>query len=296
MTQQRQVEQQRQTLAEIQNIMNSMKTLAYLETRKLNRFLDAQRKVVAHIDTVAKDFFSFHQELLPQKDSNVNIFLLLGSEQGFCGDFNASLLHSLETHIDENMIENPGLIATGRKLVILLERDPRVIAFHDGANVVDEVGKVLNQLITTFVRLQTQNNNASFTVFYHDSLRERISIEKLLPPFDKYKNISPQYTYPPLMNLKPEEFFAELLDHYLFSAVHMMMYVSLMAENLQRVQHLEGAMRHLDKKSEELLRKSNALRQEEITEEIEVILLNAINAEQKAPKNADCYNYRNPAI
>ena len=60
MTQQRQVEQQRQTLAEIQNIMNSMKTLAYLETRKLNRFLDAQRKVVAHIDTVAKDFFSFH--------------------------------------------------------------------------------------------------------------------------------------------------------------------------------------------------------------------------------------------
>jgi len=283
MTQQRQVEQQRQTLAEIQNIMNSMKTLAYLETRKLSRFLDAQRTVVAHIDTVAKDFFSFHQELLSQKDSNVNIFLLLGSEQGFCGDFNASLLHSLETHIDENKIENPGLIATGRKLVILLERDPRVIAFHDGANVVDEVGKVLNQVITTFVRLQTQNSNASFTVLYHDSLRERISIEKLLPPFDKYKNISPQYTYPPLMNLKPEEFFAELLDYYLFSAVYMMMYVSLMAENLQRVQHLEGAMRHLDKKSEELLRKSNQLRQEEITEEIEVILLNAINTEQKAP-------------
>ena len=57
MAQQRQIEQLRQTLAEIQNIMNSMKTLAYLETRKLNGFLDAQRSVVTHIDTVARDFF-----------------------------------------------------------------------------------------------------------------------------------------------------------------------------------------------------------------------------------------------
>ncbi len=288
MTQQRQIEQQRQTLAEIQNIMNSMKTLAYLETRKLNHFLDAQRMVVAHIDTVAKDFFSFHQELLAQKNNNVNVFLLLGSEQGFCGDFSASLLHRLETHIEENKIENPELIAVGRKLATLLEQDPRIIKLLDGANVVDEVEKVLHQVIKAFVSLQTQDKNASFTVLYHDSLRENIAVAKLLPPFDNYKNISPQYSHPPLMNLKPEEFYARLLDHYLFSAIHMMMYVSLMAENLQRVQHLEGAMQHLDKKSEELLRKSNQLRQEEITEEIEIILLNALNIEQKAPERSDC--------
>jgi F-type H+-transporting ATPase subunit gamma len=125
-------------------------------------------------------------------------------------------------------------------------------------------------------------------------LEKEFLFEKLLPTFEHYKNISPQYSHPPLMNLKPEEFFAELLELYLFSAIHMMMYVSLMAENLQRIQHLEGAMQHLDKKSEELLRKSNALRQEEITEEIEVMFLNANDIEQTAPKKPDCYNHRNP--
>jgi len=41
------------------------------------------------------------------------------------------------------------------------------------------------------------------------------------------------------------------------------------------MQHLERATRHLDDSTEELGRKINALRQEEIIEEIEVILLNA---------------------
>jgi len=48
-----------------------------------------------------------------------------------------------------------------------------------------------------------------------------------------------------------------------------------MIENQQRIQHLENAVHHLDDQTEELGRKINALRQEEIIEEIEVILLNA---------------------
>ena len=55
------------------------------------------------------------------------------------------------------------------------------------------------------------------------------------------------------------------------------MYVSLMAENIQRVRHLESAVQHLDDKSANLLHQSNALRQEEIIEEIEVILLSEAN-------------------
>ncbi|HBE93756.1 MAG TPA: hypothetical protein DDW55_15050, partial [Gammaproteobacteria bacterium] len=52
-------------------------------------------------------------------------------------------------------------------------------------------------------------------------------------------------------------------------------YTSLMAENHQRVAHLEGAVKHLDDESAELMRQSNILRQTEIIEEIEVILLSA---------------------
>ena len=59
------------------------------------------------------------------------------------------------------------------------------------------------------------------------------------------------------------------------------MYVSLMAENILRLWHLEGAVQHLDDKSANLLHKSNTLRQEETLEEIEVILLSAASLDQE---------------
>ena len=46
-----------------------------------------------------------------------------------------------------------------------------------------------------------------------------------------------------------------------------------MAENRRRLQHMEGAMQRMDENASELRRKVNLLRQEEITEEIEVIML-----------------------
>ena len=51
-----------------------------------------------------------------------------------------------------------------------------------------------------------------------------------------------------------------------------------MAENHRRLQHLEAAIKHLDDHVVSLRRKSQIYRQEEITEEIEVILLNTENS------------------
>jgi len=85
----------------------------------------------------------------------------------------------------------------------------------------------------------------------------------------------PSHHHPPLLNLPPEAFLLDLTDHYLFAALHQMLYTSLMQENRRRMNHLEGAVRHLDEESSDLARQCNALRQEEIIEEIEVILLSA---------------------
>ena len=68
-----------------------------------------------------------------------------------------------------------------------------------------------------------------------------------------------------------------MTHHYLFAVLHEIFYISLMAENQRRLQHLEGAVKHLDDETVNLRRKSQIYRQEEITEEIEVILLNAEN-------------------
>ena len=284
MTRRRELEQHRHTLGEIRSIMNSMKTLAYIESRKLGRFLDAQRAVVAHIETMAADFLGFNPRALPQSEEATPVCLLLGSERGFCGDFNEMLLRQLESHVREYSIDTPRLIVTGTKLGNQLQGDPRVVACIDGANVVEEAEKTLSLIINTLTELQAKEGAVSLAVLYHDPDKEQIVTTEVLPPFEQYRDTAPRFPHPPVLNLPPATFLAELIDHYLFAALHEMMYVSLMAENIQRVRHLEGAVQHLDDKSANLLHKSNALRQEEIIEEIEVILLSAASLDKKSPQ------------
>ncbi len=273
MTRRRELQRRRHSMSEIGEIMNSMKTLAYMETHKLERFLNAQRAVVTQIEAVAEDFLAFFPATLPEPDKPTSLFLLLGSERGFCGDFNESLLVKLESYLRENSIQNPQLMAVGRKLHVHMDNDPRLVASLEGADVVEEVDTILNQIVLHVTESQRNQHALSLTVLYHDLDSEEVVINNILPPFGSLTGNKPRFTQPPLIQVSPMALLAELIDHYLFAILHKIMYVSLMAENVRRMRHLEGAVHHLEDKAAELLRECNALRQEEIIEEIEVILL-----------------------
>lgn len=265
-------------LKEIRSILNAMKNLAFMEIHKLQRFKTMQAQVVANIEQAALDFLDFYPDLAEAEEGAAHICILLGTERGFCGDFNESLI---------NASANPaytGIIAVGSRLYNRLEGTaPEVTAMLEGANVAEEVPEIINRLIDTISSLpnsETPNEIAppfQLTVVYHDDTGNRINHRQVLPPFPRQHRKTLHTGNPPVLNLEPDEFFADLIDHYLFAALHEIFYISLMAENNSRLQHLEGAVNHLDDETVKLQRKSQIYRQEEITEEIEVILLNAEN-------------------
>ncbi|MGD8673424.1 MAG: F0F1 ATP synthase subunit gamma [Thiogranum sp.] len=279
MTSRRQLDQHRHSLAEIRNIMNAMKNLAYMETRKLDRFLDAQYAVVRGIEAVAADFVTAFPDALPAAQAGNRVYLLVGSERGFCGDFNEALLHYLEREQEETAAPDaPVLIATGRKLQVLLADDPRVAAFSGGVSVVEEVAEVLSGVVATLAELQARFGSLALYALHHDHNAQAVVSQQLLPPFQAQLHAPSRFSHPPDLNLAPADFVIELSHHYLLAALQRIFYASLMAENQRRVQHLEAAVQHLDDQSVEVLRRCNALRQEEIIEEIEVILLNIAKA------------------
>jgi len=270
----RTLEHHRHSLAEIRGIMNSMKTLAYLEARKLARFLEAQQAVVDSIETAAADLLGFHPEILPGSQPATPVFLLFGADRGFCGDFNRALLRHLEATLQARPGDAPALIAIGRKLHTLLDRDARVVAWIEGAGLMEEITVVLNQLADEIIALQGRPGGLEVFCIYHGS-EDGVVMQRLLPPFEDRPGGPPRYSHPPVLNLAPTALLTELTDQYLFAALHAMLYTSLLLENQHRVTHLDGAVKHLDEQSEDLARQCNALRQEEIIEEIEVILLSA---------------------
>lgn len=275
MTRRRDIEAHRATLDEINEIMNSMKSLAYMETRKLENLLETQHAIVEGIETMAADFLGFFPETLAHAERTTNVCVLVGSERGFCGNFNESLARNLDTRREQPASETPFLIAVGRKLHQLLENDSRLCATIDGASTADELTDVIKRLVDAIAAMQRQHGALSVSVLHH-SLDERgIVLNRLIPSFERFRNERRHFPYPPLLNLEPRDFFIEITDQYVFAALHEVLYASLMAENHRRVRHLEGAVRNLEERSSALRRKCNALRQEEIVEEIEVILLSA---------------------
>jgi F-type H+-transporting ATPase subunit gamma len=275
MTRRRDLEAHRATLDEIQEIMSSMKSLAYMETRKLAGLLDAQHAVVESIEAMAADFLGFYPETLTGGGKTTDVHVLVGSERGFCGDFNEALVRYLDTHLEHTAREPPFLIAAGRKLHPLMESKPRLSAIIDGASTVDEVSEVIKRLVDAIAALQMRYGPLSISVLHHAPDAKGFVLNQLVPPFERFREEPRRFPYPPVLNLQPQAFFLELTDQYVFAALHEALYASLMAENHRRVRHLEGAVRHLDDKSSALRRKCNALRQEEIIEEIEIILLSA---------------------
>jgi F-type H+-transporting ATPase subunit gamma len=267
------LDQRLHTLSEISNIMRSMKVLSLMETRKLSRFLDCQQQVVSTIETVASDFSHYYALAEHGTERIVHMYLLLGSERGFCGDFNDALAHAMEQEISTQESDNIGIIGVGRKLRSKLENDPRIVALMDGPVVAEEVHLCLDRLVDQLFDWQNRHGPFSLTVLHHDIDKERATARQILPPFRDLPARPHDSAHPPVLNLAPQDFLSDLIDHYLFAVLNEVFFTSLMAENHRRVHHLEGALDRLEKQVDALTLRRNSQRQEEITEEIEIIML-----------------------
>ena len=138
----------------------------------------------------------------------------------------------------------------------------------------EEVEPALMRLMEGLSELTAGPRPLRLTTFYHSPERGDVQVWRL-DPVGHGPEVKRRFAVPPVLNLQPRVLLTELVEHYLDAHLHELIYASLMAENLRRLQHMDGAMRHIDDESGRLRMRSNSLRQEEITEEIELILLTA---------------------
>lgn len=274
MSKRRDIEEHVRTLGEIEGIMGAMKNLSLMESHKLNRVLATQYQVVNEIEAAGRDFLSFYPNHTPEFSHN-DLYLVIGAERGFCKDFNDRLLSALDDHLKGTDDRDPVLIVVGRKLLQRAEQVHRIAAFVEGSTVAEEVPSVLIRVIDQLREIAARRKfggKVSVAAVYHDSATETVVVRRLRP-FQSLPLEAKAASSAPLLTLPPDKFFAELVDLYLFSVLHAISYSALMAESRARLAHLESALQRLERDQADLLRKRNVLRQEEITEEIEVLML-----------------------
>ena len=310
------IERRLGALAEVGEIMASMKTLALLEAHRLARRLEHQRRVVAGILTAADDFRRHF--LLPAPETGTaperatarlsqtvagpisgrgtdlsgqtgktqrspsaprgegrQTYLVIGSERGFCGGFNQDLRQDLSARVRADEGPSPLLVAVGRRLWTGWEGAPvEPAATLSGAVAGEEAEAVLTRVLDTLDRLQQAHGPLVLTVLHHAEEPAQTRATRLLPPFPD-PPAGPAHASPPCLNLPPLALLPALVEHYLLARLYELLYTSLLAENRRRAEHLDGALHRIEHHSAALAIRRNACRQEEITEEIEIILLGA---------------------
>jgi len=275
----REVKRHIRRLDDIRQIINSMKNIAIMESHKLSKYLITQRQVVQNIEEVAADFKHFYPEVFSSTNTARSIYILIGSERGFCGNYNETLLEKYNS-IEREAGDTSTLIVVGNKLANHMGTDAGIDSIIDGAFAIEEVQTVLLQLSEVVSSLVTAYGLLQLNVIYHDLKANEVVKSQVLPPF--VDTVIPiKFPYPPGLNMIPRDFARELVDQYIYARLHQILYASLMAENDHRYRHLDSAVRRLDEKGQELDQHMRFLRQEEIIEEIEVILLSAESVAQK---------------
>jgi len=267
MSKRREVEARIEAVNEIHGIMESMKNLAMMEARKLARYHETQQRVVDSISFALNDVRRHYAAETRMADAPP-VYLLFGSERGFCGGYNQQLTEVLA---QQSGHEAAAVIGVGAHLASALQRDYPQAVCLPGAAVADEVAAVLTTVVTALNRLRQEHGPLRLEVIHFQPDSHEPRCQPALPPLEEASDQG----LAPLINLPSQQLLGELLEHYLFALTHGWLFSALMAENQRRMQHLDQAGHHLERQVDDLGKRRNVLRQEEIIEEIEVILLSA---------------------
>lgn len=262
-------------LREIGGVMRAMKNLSLTETHKLARVSAHQFRALSSIELALQEFATGYPEAAASRaPARAGLLLAIGSERGFCGDFNEAVADAVRKRWAGASGARERVVVVGTRLAARLGGDPRIIAAFRGPSVAEEVPQVIKQTINAVQGLLASGNGAApgaLFVVSHRAEGEALTPRRVFPPAPKAAGKAPVRA--PRSYLGARKLFAGLLAHFLWAVLHATFYGSLMAENRRRLQHMEGAIRRLEERTDGLQRKAQMLRQEEITEEIEIIML-----------------------
>ena len=224
MTTRREIGRRLRSLDEIRGVMNSMKTLATMETHKLARFLAIQQRQVAAIEMMAADLLAHYPDVCPTSAPSEQGLILIGAERGFCGDFNDRVARAARP--SGQPVATGAIIAVGARLGTRLEEQAAPVIGLDGASATEQVASVLEILAQSIATVQQTRGPLALTVVYHGGEDGDLRKRALFPPFAAVAPAPRSAGFPPRLQLPPPTLFAALLDQYLYAVLSEILYTS----------------------------------------------------------------------
>lgn len=259
MTRSREIEVRVALFDDLSGILNAMRSFALAELRRVARGEAAQRLAD---DTLAQAMCDLALAPPQGRTAGKDLWVLLGSVRGFCGSFNEDVAR----HVRQRQDAIGAAIVVGERLAALLPPSAGMVPVAGAIGAADAAGTIerIVEAIDAFHAPLRDAGGLVICLRDEDGVAER-RILPLAPQAQAVAGNRPA-TYSPLAQVA-----AGVARHYVFHRLLSALMRSLRVENQMRLLLMENAMRHIERRRDDLSRSRNRLRQEEITEEIELV-------------------------
>jgi F-type H+-transporting ATPase subunit gamma len=257
-----------------QQITRAMKMVAAARLRRAqDRIFNARpyaNQMMALLSSVAARTTDRCHPLLLERPIQRQLLVLVTSDRGLCGGFNANLIRAAQSYVDEHRDRDISIITVGRKgRDYFIKRPVKVIGEH--INIFGRLEFNQSQPISkSIIELYSEEKVDSVDFIYNEFksiMTQRVMVERYLPikpivPTSGETLIDYIYEQP------AQEIFNSLLPRYVEIEVYRALLESQAAELAARMTAMDAATNNAREMIDSLTLYMNRVRQAAITREI----------------------------
>jgi F-type H+-transporting ATPase subunit gamma len=241
---------------DLTDIVNAMRSFAFVELRRLAQRAVAQERALEALSLALADMAP---AIATRRQPAADIWLLLGSVRGFCGSFNEDIVHCWREHGSPRPV-----VAVGERLWSLMPDDGQVTMVAGAGGALDAL-TVIEAVLAALEGLWTAAGDAGLMVVAAGEAGAAARrLLPLTPPATTLADL-------PILQEPEATVAGAVVQHYLFHRLMAELVRAIQVENHTRLSQMENALSHLGRQIEDLERRRNHLRQEEVIQEIELI-------------------------
>lgn len=266
---------------DMSSIVSTMKSLAAVNVRLFEtarRSLEAQVDVLERGFQVALEYSGVTGAEMGSISRNQGpppaLYLIFGSVQGMCGQFNDHLARYVDGEI-QSQEEAPELLVIGERIAASLSA-MGYFAHQtlQAQSSFDGVTELVYELIDRIQGYRAEGSQ-EVVLFYNEAAMKsshRPTHRQVLPLDQVWLSILRREKWPgrtiPQPMTSPPRLLESLVTNYLFSVLYLGALESLAGENAARLSSMQAAEQNIEERLDELHREHNRRRQAEITEEL----------------------------
>lgn len=266
------------TAHDLLSVVKTMKSLAAVNIRQYESAAAAMDTYYGIVEKGWQALFRDWGEIPFSRSEKAAVCLVLGSDQGMCGQFNDVVLNMAFDHADKLASRGQRCYfwAAGERIFSGLEDGPGAEEYFALPSSITGISEQMYRIVETFGRWRQKKNTEILYVIHnrqeHEAAGYRPSLNRILPLDREWLAEKRKTPWPsrclPMLGLPEENLFDQLLRQYLFASFFRAFAQSLASENAARLASMHSAEKNITEMEERLQGSYREARQNLITSEL----------------------------